>query len=60
MLGKTELFMPLFEAYPNLINTLGPHGFTFFHHAQKGGEGAELLLAYFVSQGQTENKIKLY
>lgn len=56
MLGKTELVKPTLEAYPNLIHSLGPHGFTFLHHAQKGGENASELLEYFESKGLTETK----
>ena len=59
MLGKTDLVKPVLEAYPQLLNSLGPHGFTFLHHAQKGGEDASVLLAYFESKGVTETKVKL-
>ena len=60
MLGKTNLVIPVLEEYPQLINSLGPHGLTFLHHAKKGGENAKELLAYFEEKGQTETQIKLY
>lgn len=60
MLGKTELVKPTLEAYPNLLNSLGPHGFTFLHHAKRGGEQAKELLAYFEEKGLTEMKVKIY
>jgi len=59
MLGKTDLVKPIMEAYPQLIPSLGPHGFTFLHHAQRGGEAAAELLAYFESKGVTETRIFL-
>ena len=60
MLGKTELVKPVLETYPQLLNSLGPHGFTFLHHAQKGGKDSEELLQYFEEKGQTESKISLW
>ena len=60
MLGKTELVKPVMEAYPQLIHSLGPHGFTFLHHAKRGKEDAEELLEYFTSKGLKEDKVSLY
>lgn len=60
MLGKTDLVKPTLEAYPQLIKSLGPHGFTFLHHAKRGGEEAAELLAYFEEKGLTETKVNLY
>jgi hypothetical protein len=59
MLGQTDLVKPVMEAYPQLITSLGPHGFTFLHHAKKGGDDATELLAYFESKGLTETKVKI-
>ena len=59
MLGKTDLVKPILENYPTLINSLGPQGFTFLHHAQKGGEDAAELLEYFESMGHVEKKVPL-
>lgn len=60
MLGKTELVMPIMEAYPQLIHSLGPHGFTFLHHAKKGGEDSAELLEYFTAKGLKEDRVSLY
>ena len=60
MLGKTELVKPVLETYPQLLTSLGPHGFTFLHHAQKGGKDAEELLQFFEEKGQKESKISLW
>jgi hypothetical protein len=35
MLGKTDLVKPILEAYPQLVNAAGPHGFTLLHHAKQ-------------------------
>ncbi len=59
MLGKTDLVKPILEAYPQVIHSLGPHGFTFLHHAQRGKEDALELLAYFESKGLTETKVAI-
>lgn len=59
MLGKTELVKPVLEAYPNLINAKGPHGFTLLHHAQVGGKDSEELFAYLKEKGCTEDRLKL-
>jgi hypothetical protein len=58
-LGKTELVKPTLEAYPKLIHSLGPHGLTFLHHAQKGGENASELLEYFKLKGLTKTQVGL-
>ena len=60
MLGKTEIVMPFFEAFPNLITSIGPHGFTLLHHAEKGGEDSKELYEYFESKGLTEKFIATY
>ncbi len=44
MLGRTELVKPVLEAYPKLLFSKGPHGFTLLHHAKVGG--AEELYDY--------------
>ena len=59
MLGKTELVRPVLEAYPNLINAKGPHGYTLLHHAQVGGKDAAELYAYLQEKGCKEDKLKL-
>ena len=59
MLGKTNLVKPILEEYPQLINSLGPHGFTFLHHAQKGGDEAKELLTYLEGKGLSEGQMNL-
>ncbi|MDP9231085.1 MAG: ankyrin repeat domain-containing protein [Bacteroidota bacterium] len=59
MLGKTQIVKTFFDAYPQFINARGPHGFTFLHHAQKGGEEAKELLDYLQEKGLKETKMKL-
>jgi len=59
MLGKTQIVKPYLEAYPEYLNARGPHGFTFLHHAQRGGEDAKELLEYLQGKGLKETKTKL-
>ncbi len=60
MLGKTEIVKAMLKEYPSLLNSLGPHGFTLLHHAQKGKKESEELYNHFLSLGLKENNIKLY
>ncbi|MDI9337973.1 MAG: ankyrin repeat domain-containing protein [Alphaproteobacteria bacterium] len=59
MLGKTEIVKSLLKAYPNLLYSIGPHGFTLLHHAKKGGKEAEKLLKYIQKLGLKETFIPL-
>jgi hypothetical protein len=59
MLGQTELVKPILEAYPQLLNSKGPHGFTLLHHAQKGGDDARMLLEYLQGKGMKETKLAI-
>lgn len=59
MLGKTELVMPVLEAYPNLVFAKGPHGFSLLHHAEKGGEDAEELYKFLSEQGLEVSKFDI-
>ncbi|UZR97264.1 hypothetical protein [Chondrinema litorale] len=59
MLGKTDLVKPILEAYPQLINAKGAHGFTLLHHAKVGGENAKDLYDYLETNGLTETKLPL-
>jgi len=56
MLGKTNLVKPTLEAYPNLINANGPHGFTLLHHAKVGGSDSLELFEYLSEKGLTETQ----
>jgi hypothetical protein len=59
MLGKTDIVKALLKAYPNLLNSKGPHGFTLLHHAEKGGRDSEKLLKHLQKLGLTETFIPL-
>ena len=59
MLGKTEIVTSYLNAYPQYLNARGPHGFTFLHHAQKGGDDSKDLLEYFQNKGLKETKTPL-
>jgi hypothetical protein len=51
MLGKLDVVKAMLTAYPDIINSKGPHGLTFLHHARKGGEEAAPVLKYLESLG---------
>ena len=46
MLGKLDIVKAALEAYPDAINTPGPHGIPLINHAQAGGEEAKAVLEY--------------
>ena len=49
MLGKLEIVKAALEAYPNTINTPGPHGIPLITHAEMGKEDAQAVLEYLKS-----------
>src|SRR6185436_7829920 len=59
MLGKTQIVKSFLDTYPQYLNARGPHGFTFLHHAQKGGDDAKELFDYFQTKGIKEMKVSL-
>jgi hypothetical protein len=59
MLGKINIVKSFLDAFPQYLNARGPHGFTFLHHAQKGGDDAKELLEYFQLKGLKETKVAL-
>ena len=59
MLGKTTIVKSYLETYPAYLQARGPHGFTFLHHAQRGGDDAKELLEYLQGKGLTETKVAL-
>jgi len=59
MLGETEIVKSILTKYPNLINGLGPHGFTLLYHAMRGGDPSKELLEYFKEKGLKESRIKI-
>src|SRR5512138_970654 len=46
MLGKLEIVKAALEAYPEAINTPGPHGIPLIAHAQAGGNEAIRVFEY--------------
>jgi hypothetical protein len=59
MLGKTQIVKSFLDTFPQYLDARGPHGFTFLHHAQKGGDDSKELLDYFQSKGLKETKTAL-
>lgn len=49
MLGKLEIVKAALEAYPDSINTPGPHGIPLITHAEMGKEDAKEVLEYLKS-----------
>lgn len=59
MLGETEIVKTILKRFPNLINSLGAHGFTLLHHAKRGGEESKELVAFFESSGLIKDQVKI-
>ena len=59
MLGKTSIVKNFLDTFPQYLSARGPHGLTFLHHAQKGGDDSKELLEYFQSKGLKETKVPL-
>ena len=49
MLGKLEIVKAALEAYPETIDTPGPHGIPLIAHAQAGGDEAIPVYEYLKS-----------
>lgn len=49
MLGKLDVVKAALEAYPEMVNTPGPHGIPFVTHAEAGGADAKAVLDYINS-----------
>jgi hypothetical protein len=49
MLGKLEVVKAALEAYPEMVNTPGPHGIPLITHAEAGGDEAKSVLEYLNS-----------
>ena len=49
MLGKLEIVKAALEAYPDAINTPGPHGIPLIAHAKAGGEEARAVFEFLES-----------
>lgn len=50
MLGKLEIVKAALTAYPESINTLGPHGIPLMTHAKAGGDDAKAVLEFLESR----------
>lgn len=50
MLGKLEVIKAALSAYPESINTPGPHGISLIAHAKAGGDDAKAVLEFLESQ----------
>ena len=46
ILGKLDIVKAALDAYPEIINTPGPHGIPLISHAQIGGDDAKAVLEY--------------
>lgn len=51
MLGKIEILKPTLAAFPNLVESKGPHGITLMKHALKGGDDAVAVVEHLKSLG---------
>ena len=49
MLGRLEIVKAALEAYPDAINTPGPHGIPLIAHAKAGGEEARAVFEFLES-----------
>lgn len=49
MLGKLDVVKAALEAYPEIVNTPGPHGIPLVTHAEAGGTDAKAVLDYIHS-----------
>lgn len=54
MLGQLEVVKGLLTAFPNLIDSKGPHGFSLHLHALFGGAPAEATLEYLQAIKQVD------
>src|SRR6266496_4799327 len=49
MLGKLEIVKAALSAYPDAINTAGPHGIPLIAHAKAGGAEAQAVVEFLES-----------
>jgi hypothetical protein len=49
MLGELEIVKAALAAFPDAINTPGPHGIPLIAHAKAGGEEAKAVLEFLES-----------
>lgn len=58
MLGKLEIVKAALEAYPEAINTPGPHGIPLIAHAQAGGKEALQVYEYLKSLSRENTTVR--
>jgi hypothetical protein len=51
MLGKLDIVRALVTAWPNLLQSKGPHGIPLMRHASAGGDRAKEVVEYLQSMG---------
>jgi hypothetical protein len=51
MLGRLDVVQAMGSAYPDLLQSRGPHGITLMMHAQKGGDEAISVVEFLKSRG---------
>jgi hypothetical protein len=51
MLGKLDIVRALVTAWPNLLQSKGPHGISLMRHATAGGEAAKEVADYLKMMG---------
>ena len=54
MLGKLDIVKGIADAYPDALNSKGPHTLSLVFHAEKGGEKALAVLEFLKSKGLTK------
>jgi hypothetical protein len=54
MMGQLDLVKWMYEQYPELLQSKGPHGITLLMHAQKGGEQSKPVVNYLQQKGITK------
>ena len=59
MLGHSEQLIGMLKLYPNLIQSIGPHGFTLLHHSEIGVPSPELS-EYLQENGLTEKFVETF
>ena len=59
MLGQSEAVIGVLEVYPDLLRSVGPHGFTLLHHAEVGVESVELV-EYLMGKGLEDKFIETF
>jgi hypothetical protein len=53
MLGKLDIVKGIADAYPDVLNSRGPHKLSLVFHAEKGGDKALAVLDFLKSKGLT-------